>query len=65
MLVVFGICVKGLGDFLTVIYGVDDEVFGVHHESPQILLIKSGECTYDESHLSITLDDLKEQLNSN
>jgi bacillithiol system protein YtxJ len=41
------------------------EIFGVHHESPQILLIKSGECTYDESHLSITIDDLKEQLNSN
>jgi len=41
------------------------EIFGVNHESPQILLIKSGECIYEESHLGITIDELKEQLNRN
>ena len=37
------------------------EVFDVHHESPQILLIKNGECTYDESHLSISMDEVTQQ----
>lgn len=34
------------------------EKFKVHHESPQILVIKNGECVYDESHLSISVDDI-------
>ncbi|HFC00914.1 MAG TPA: bacillithiol system redox-active protein YtxJ [Phaeodactylibacter sp.] len=38
------------------------EKFSVYHESPQILLIKNGECTYDASHLDITVDELKECL---
>lgn len=38
------------------------ESFSVHHESPQILLIKNGECVYDSSHLDITVDELKEGL---
>jgi bacillithiol system protein YtxJ len=37
------------------------EVFEVYHESPQILLIKNGECVYDESHNGITMDDIEEQ----
>lgn len=37
------------------------EVFSVYHESPQILLIKNGECVYDESHSSITMDEIIEQ----
>ena len=37
------------------------ELFDVHHESPQILLIKNGECIYDESHLSISIDEVKQQ----
>ena len=37
------------------------ELFEVHHESPQILLIKNGECIYDESHLSISIDEVKQQ----
>ncbi len=36
--------------------------FAVHHESPQLLLIKNGECTYVEAHLGITVADLKEAL---
>lgn len=27
----------------------------VHHESPQVLLIKNARCIYDESHLGITM----------
>lgn len=36
------------------------EYFGVHHESPQLLLIRNGECTYDASHLDISVDELHE-----
>jgi bacillithiol system protein YtxJ len=38
------------------------ETLHVHHESPQVLLIKKGECVYDESHLGITPDELREQI---
>ncbi len=34
------------------------EVFKVHHESPQILLIKDGECIFAESHLGISMQDI-------
>jgi bacillithiol system protein YtxJ len=37
------------------------EVFQVHHESPQVLVIKDGECTYDESHNGISMSELAEQ----
>jgi len=32
--------------------------FQVHHESPQIILIKNGECIYDENHYGIMMDEL-------
>lgn len=35
--------------------------FSVHHESPQILVIRNGECVYDESHISISMDEVAEQ----
>jgi bacillithiol system protein YtxJ len=37
------------------------EVFHVHHESPQILLIRNGECVYDESHNGISMEDIADQ----
>lgn len=37
------------------------ESFQVHHESPQVILIKNGECIYDESHYGIMMDELVEQ----
>ncbi len=37
------------------------EKFSVHHESPQVLLIKNGECVYDESHIGIQMDEIVEQ----
>jgi bacillithiol system protein YtxJ len=36
------------------------EVFKVHHESPQVLVIKDGQCIYDESHLGISMVDIVE-----
>lgn len=35
--------------------------FLVHHESPQVLLIKNGECVYDESHSGISMNEIEEQ----
>ena len=39
--------------------------FSVEHESPQILLIKNGKCVYNESHMGIDMDELKDQLQLN
>jgi bacillithiol system protein YtxJ len=36
------------------------ELFKVHHESPQVLVIKDGKCIYDESHLAISMIDIAE-----
>ena len=33
------------------------QLFQVHHESPQLLLIKDGECILDQSHGEINVDD--------
>jgi bacillithiol system protein YtxJ len=38
------------------------DTFQVHHESPQILVIRNGECVYEESHFGIRVSDLKEVL---
>lgn len=35
--------------------------FDVSHESPQVLLIKSGKCVYNESHSGISIDEIVEQ----
>lgn len=37
------------------------EKFQVHHESPQVILLKNGECIYDESHYGIMMDEIIEQ----
>lgn len=36
--------------------------FEVHHESPQLLLIKDGKCVYHTSHMGISYQALKDQL---
>ncbi|SFH40973.1 bacillithiol system redox-active protein YtxJ [Pedobacter insulae] len=36
------------------------EVFQVHHESPQLLLIKNGECILDLSHGDISAEEVAE-----
>jgi len=40
------------------------ELFDVYHESPQVLLIKNGECHYEESHLGIDMFELGDQIAS-
>ena len=40
------------------------ETFQVYHESPQILLIKNGECILDASHSEILADEVAEMINS-
>lgn len=38
------------------------EEFGVEHESPQLLLIRNGKCTYHRSHSNISYKDLQKEL---
>lgn len=38
------------------------EVFGVHHESPQVLVISKGSCVYDESHMGIDMDEIADKV---
>ena len=38
------------------------EVFKVRHESPQILVIKNAECVFIESHLSIDMHEIVDQV---
>lgn len=40
------------------------EMFGVTHESPQVLLIRDRQCVYDESHMGITMRDIARQVHS-
>jgi bacillithiol system protein YtxJ len=37
--------------------------FHVHHESPQLLVIKDGECILDQSHGGISLEEALSVLN--
>jgi bacillithiol system protein YtxJ len=37
------------------------EVFKVRHESPQVLVIKNGQCIFNESHLSIDMHEIVDQ----
>lgn len=41
------------------------ETFHVHHESPQVLLIKDGECTLDASHGDISAEEVAEVIMAN
>jgi bacillithiol system protein YtxJ len=36
--------------------------FGIDHESPQVLLIRNGECVYDASHMSISFAGLQQAV---
>ncbi|HEX3385802.1 MAG TPA: bacillithiol system redox-active protein YtxJ [Mucilaginibacter sp.] len=39
------------------------EDFQVHHESPQLLVIKDGECILDQSHGHISMDEALSVVN--
>jgi bacillithiol system protein YtxJ len=36
--------------------------FDIEHESPQVLLIQNGECTYDASHFGIRFEEIVSQV---
>lgn len=36
--------------------------FHVHHESPQTLVIRGGECILDQSHMGVRVDEILEVL---
>jgi bacillithiol system protein YtxJ len=38
------------------------QVFNVHHESPQLLLIKDGECILDQSHGEISVEETLSEI---
>lgn len=38
------------------------EEFKVYHESPQLLIIKNGECVFDASHSEISYSEMLTQL---
>lgn len=40
------------------------EAFDVTHESPQLLLINQGNCVYHTSHMGISFQELKKQLDN-
>lgn len=44
------------------ISGMIAEKYQVHHESPQVLIVRKGECIYDASHLDITTGEIIEAI---
>lgn len=36
--------------------------YDIEHESPQVLVIKKGDCVYNQSHMSINYDEVKAAL---
>lgn len=34
------------------------EMYHVHHESPQVLIIRNGECIFEESHMDIRPEEI-------
>ncbi|MVT11696.1 bacillithiol system redox-active protein YtxJ [Chitinophaga tropicalis] len=40
-----------------------EAAYNVPHESPQVLLIRNGECVYDESHSGIRMEEILENAN--
>ena len=38
------------------------EDFKVYHQSPQVLVIKNGDCTYEESHNGISMTDIAAEV---
>jgi bacillithiol system protein YtxJ len=39
------------------------QLFGIEHQSPQVLLIKDGKCVYHASHFDIQMEDILSHLN--
>ncbi len=39
-----------------------EEIFGVPHESPQVILIRNGQAVYDNSHYGISYPEIMSQV---
>ena len=39
------------------------EIFEIEHQSPQVLVISNGKCSYSATHWDISLDEIKPHLN--
>ncbi|GAB2520801.1 bacillithiol system redox-active protein YtxJ [Spirosoma aerophilum] len=39
-----------------------EHLFGVEHESPQVLLIRNGACVYDASHMAISFAGIQQAV---
>lgn len=44
------------------ISNIVEEMFGVYHESPQVILVKNGKAVYDDSHMGISFSALKQHV---
>jgi len=42
-----------------------EDIFGVQHQSPQVLVIQNGACIYNASHLGISYNEIKNQALKN
>lgn len=40
------------------------QTFGIMHESPQVLVIRNGQCVFDASHWDIDYQDIKQKINA-
>lgn len=40
------------------------QVFGIPHESPQVLVIRDGQCIYEESHMGISMNEIVEHAHA-
>ena len=40
------------------------ERYHVHHESPQVIILKQGDATYDASHTEIAVAELMSEVNA-
>ena len=38
------------------------ETFAIRHESPQLLLIQDGKCTYNASHFNIKVEEIQDKV---
>lgn len=39
-----------------------EEIFGVPHESPQVILVRNGQAVYDNSHYGISYPEIMSQV---
>jgi len=46
------------------ISGLIAKTFDVKHESPQVLIVRNGECVFDISHEDIVLRDIVKKINN-